>query len=144
MNDLVRGTLGVLLAVGVFALVIMGAVGGCGAFKGWQRGQARANARNQVALTKIQVQNQYQYASVIRAHNQVVKDQAYQRWLEATGVRAAQDEIAKTLTDRYLQYEAIKAQEAVATSGQNNTVVYVPTGNMGVPLVQTPPLKGAK
>jgi len=48
----------------------------------------------------------------------------------------AQDEISKTLTDRYLQYLAIQAQKSVGTSGRNNTLIYLPSGTNGVPLVQ--------
>lgn len=36
---------------------------------------------------------------------------------------------------------AIQAQEQTAASGRNNTIIYVPAGPSGVPLVQTPPLK---
>jgi hypothetical protein len=46
--------------------------------------------------------------------------------------------IARGLTPSYLQYEAIQAQKAVATSGRNNTLIYLPSGSGGVPLVQDP------
>lgn len=113
--------------------VILGLVAGINAFS---RSQARANAHNNVAITKIQIQNQQQYAQVIAAHNATVQAQAEQRYLEAVGIRRAQDEISKTLTPLYIQHEAIQAQQAIATSGQNNTVIYVPSGPNGTPIVQ--------
>lgn len=117
------------------AVIVAVCIVGCGAINNWRRGQARADARNSVSLTQIQVQNQNQYARVIEAHNKVVKDQAYQRFLESQGIRASQDEIAKTLTPLYVQYEAIKAMEDIANSGRNNTVIYLPSGQGGVPLI---------
>jgi hypothetical protein len=53
-------------------------------------------------------------------------------------VQRAQKEISRTLTGHYLQHEAIQAQKAVATSGRNNTLIYVPSGSNGVPLTQDP------
>jgi hypothetical protein len=60
------------------------------------------------------------------------------RFAEAVGIRRAQNEISQTLTSHYLQYEAIRAQKAVATSGRNNTLICIPSGGNGVPLVQDP------
>lgn len=116
----------------VFIAIIVGLVAGLNAFG---RSQARADAHNSVQLTSIQIQNQQQYAKVIAAHNAVVKQQAYQRFLQSVGIRKSQDEIQKTLTPLYIQHESIQALEAVATSGKNNTVVYVPSGQNGVPIV---------
>lgn len=38
-----------------------------------------------------------------------------------------------------IQHEAIQAQEAIANSGRNNTVIYVPSGPNGVPIQVTDP-----
>lgn len=130
------GLFATVAVIFVIALVIAASVGGCGAVKGWQRGQARANARNKVQITHIEIQNQDQQAKVVEAQNGIVQAQAQQRYLQAVGIRRAQDEIAKTLTPLYIQHEAIQAEEQIAQSGQNSTVVYVPSGSMGVPLVQ--------
>jgi hypothetical protein len=97
-----------------------------------------------VAITRINIQNERQQAQVVAADNGVVRQQAYQKFLEAVGIRKAQDEISKTLTPLYIQHEAIQAEENIAHSGQNNTVVYVPAGNMGVPLVQNVPTPARK
>lgn len=56
--------------------------------------------------------------------------------IEAKGIAEAQSIINKTLTPQYLQHEAIKAQVAMA-NGQNHTVVYIPSGDNGIPLVRT-------
>lgn len=114
--------------IGLLLLVVAG-------IKAFNRSQARLNAHNSVSITKIQIENQKKYAEVIYAENQSVKAKAEQRYLEAVGIRRAQDEISKTLTPLYIQHEAIEAEKAVATSGQNNTLIYIPSGNNGVPLV---------
>lgn len=131
----VRGVGAVVAVLFVIALIIAGSIGGCGVIKNWQRAQARDNAHNKVAITHIEIQNQEQQARVVTAQNAIVRAQAEQRYLQAVGIRRAQDEIAKTLTPLYIQHEAIQAQEQVATSGQNNTVIYVPAGANGVPQV---------
>jgi hypothetical protein len=123
--------------VGLLCLVLfIGAIfGGITLVNAWSRSQARADAHNRVAITGIQIQNQRQYARVIAAHNATVIAQAQQRYLEAVGVRRAQDEISRTLTPLYIQHEAIQAEEAIANSGRNNTVIYVPASQNGVPIV---------
>jgi len=55
---------------------------------------------------------------------------------EAKGIAEAQRIINATLTERYLQHEAIKAQTEMAKS-QNHTTVYIPSGTNGIPLVKT-------
>jgi hypothetical protein len=34
-----------------------------------------------------------------------------------------------------VQFEAIEAQKAIAASGKNNTVIYVPAGTNGTPVI---------
>jgi regulator of protease activity HflC (stomatin/prohibitin superfamily) len=58
--------------------------------------------------------------------------------IEAGGIAKAQDIINKTLTDAYLQHEAIMAQMKMADS-PNHTTVYIPVGFNGLPLVKTIP-----
>lgn len=118
-----------LLILGVFAF---GGISGC---KEFGRYQKRADANNNVKVTSINIRKAQQEARIVHAQNARVQAQAEQRLIEAKGIRHAQDEISATLTDRYLQHEAIKAMLAMATSGQNNTAIYLPSGPMGVPLV---------
>lgn len=120
-------------------LLVGGAIGGCAGIKAFNRAQARANANNQVTLTHIRIQQAQQQAQIVNAEIQATVAEANKRFQESVGIRRAQDEISKTLTPLYIQHEAIQAEEQIATSGQNNTVVYVPSGAMGVPLVQTVP-----
>lgn len=126
----------VILGLLVFAIIVGACIGGCSGFRSWQRGQKRADAHNKVQLTHIAIQTARQQAEVVAANNQRVKQEAYQRYLEAVGIRRAQDEISKTLTPLYVQHEAIQAQEAEANK-PNSTVIYVPSGPQGVPLVAT-------
>jgi hypothetical protein len=60
---------------------------------------------------------------------------------EARGIQEANALIAGSLTDRYLQYQAIMSQNAQVNS-PNHTVIYIPVGPMGVPLVGTFPAEG--
>jgi len=109
------------------------------AFKAWHRYQKRADANNNVKVTNINIRKAQQQARVVRAQNAAVQAKAEQRFIESVGIRRAQDEISKTLTALYIQHEAIQAQERIAESGKNNTIIYSPAGSNGVPLVQTPP-----
>jgi hypothetical protein len=108
------------------------------ASQAYSRAEARANAENQVALTRIGIRRANQQTLVTRAQIGATQADAQERYQEAVGIRRAQDVISSTLTSQYLQYEAIQAQRAVATSGRNNTLVYLPSGTSGVPLVQDP------
>lgn len=66
----------------------------------------------------------------------IAKQDAIKRVEEAKGIAEAQKIIDASLTDRYLQHEAIKAQESMANS-PNHTTIYIPSGNNGIPLVRT-------
>ena len=124
----------------VLALVVVVAVGVgiSAAVKAYGRAEERADARNRVALTHIAIMRAQQQARITRAQIQATEADAQKRLAQAVGIRRAQDEIASSLTGHYLQYEAIQAQKAVASSGRNNTLIYVPSGSNGVPLFQDP------
>jgi regulator of protease activity HflC (stomatin/prohibitin superfamily) len=64
------------------------------------------------------------------------KKEAERRVIEAEGIAKSQEIINKTLTRAYLQHEAIQAQMKMAGS-PNHTVVYIPSGDNGIPLVRT-------
>lgn len=128
----VAAILGLALVVGIF----LGAIAGFQAFGRYQniqdaKNKAQANiiaAQNQVQVSQIEISNQSQRV-------QIAKQQAEIRLQDAIGVREAQDEIAKTLTPLYVQFEQVQALQAIAQSGKNNTVVYVPAGQGGVPTI---------
>jgi parvulin-like peptidyl-prolyl isomerase len=121
-----------VVALLVFALLCAGGFAGCKAFN---RAQRRADANNNVKVTAINIRRAQQQARIVHAQNAAVQARAEQRLIEARGIRRAQDEISATLTDRYLQHEAIKAMQAMASSGRNNTALYIPSGPNAVPLV---------
>jgi hypothetical protein len=106
--------------------------------KAYGRAEQRANAENQVRLTEIAIRRAQQQALITRAQIEATQANAEKRFAQAVGIRRAQNEISRTLTSAYLQHEAIQAQRAIATSGRNNTLIYVPSGTNGVPLVQDP------
>jgi hypothetical protein len=126
---------GILMGV----VVTVGAgIGLSAAAQAYHRAEQRANAENLVQLTRIEIRRAEQQALVARAGVATAKANAESQHQEAIGVRRAQEVITKGLTPSYLQYEAIQAQKAVATSGRNNTLIYLPSGNGGVPLAQDP------
>lgn len=65
----------------------------------------------------------------------IAKQNAELRQEEAKGIAKAQAIIDKSLTNNYLQYEAIKAQAKMADS-PNHTTIYIPVGNNGIPLMR--------
>jgi len=95
----------------------------------YSRYQERQNATNDVIVSNIAIQNQAQ-------HVEIEKKKAEVRVAEANGIAESQRIIASSLTDSYLQYLAIKAQEVMAT-GPNHTEIYIPSGFNGIPLVKT-------
>jgi regulator of protease activity HflC (stomatin/prohibitin superfamily) len=127
----IAGILGVVAVTGV-------GVGISAGVKAYKRSEERADAKNSVRLTHIAINRARQQALITRAQIEATRADAEKRYQEAVGIRRAQVEISKTLTAQYLQHEAIQAQKAVATSGKNNTIIYVPSGANGVPLVQDP------
>lgn len=65
---------------------------------------------------------------------EIAKKDAEIRIEEARGIAEAQRIINSTLTQNYLQHEAINAQLKMASS-PNHTTVYIPAGQNGIPLV---------
>jgi len=65
---------------------------------------------------------------------EIAKREKEKRIIEAEGIAQATQIISQRLTGAYLQYEAIKAQQATINS-PNHTTIYIPVGPMGVPLV---------
>ncbi len=95
----------------------------------YSRYQTRADAQNRVHVNNIKIKYYEQQKGIAQQKAQI-------RYIESTGVRRAQDEIAKTLTPLYVQWEAIQAQLHLANSPSNSTI-YIPVGANGVPLVST-------
>jgi hypothetical protein len=120
----------VFMGLLVLAALVAAVVGGSFGCKAYSRYQKRADAHNQVKVTAIQIQNQEQRV-------QIAKQTAQIRFQTAVGIKRAQDEIQKTLTPLYVQFEMVDALKTIATSGKNNSVVYIPAGANGIPLVST-------
>src|SRR6266536_6683083 len=109
VGDATLVLVGLLLIVGL----IVGGASGC---KSWNRYQKRADANNNVKVTAIQIRNQEQRVQIAKQHAQI-------RYQNSIGIREAQDEIAKTLTPLYVAFEMTQALQAIATSGNNNSVI---------------------
>lgn len=123
----------VLVGVAAAAAVVVGIALCLGVFAGIKsvnRWQQRADAQNRVKISAIEIRNQEQRVQVARQKAEI-------RHEEARGIRAAQDEISKTLTPLYVQHEMVQALKDIAASGSNNSVVYIPSGANGIPLVST-------
>lgn len=122
----------VILAIIVILALALGAVSGC---KEYNRYQKRADANNRVKVTAINIRNAKQQALVVEAQNERVRALGEQRIITARALAESQRLIHSTLTPLYVQFEAIEAQKAIATSGKNNTVIYVPAGTNGTPVI---------
>jgi len=120
-----QGTAAMVMAgvLAVFVIVVL-----FFAFPAYSRYQKRANANNNVKVSEIEIRNQAQRV-------QIAKQKAEIRRQDAIGIREAQDQIAKTLTPLYVQFEMTEALKAIAVDGTNNTTVYIPAGPSGVPLI---------
>jgi regulator of protease activity HflC (stomatin/prohibitin superfamily) len=140
MNDDYAGIGGILAGFVAFlvglALTIVLVFGVIAFANNFGRTQSRDNAGNQVKITHILINRAAQQARINYAQIAATKAEADKRVVEARGIAEAQHIIAGSLTPAYLQYEAIQSQQAIATSGQNNTVIYVPSGVDGVPVQQ--------
>lgn len=66
----------------------------------------------------------------------IEKRKAERRVVEAEGIAKAMEIVQQKLTPLYLQHEAIEAQKAMVGS-PNHSTIYIPVGNMGVPLIGT-------
>lgn len=128
----------ITIAVGIAALIaiILGCMFG---FKAYGRYQARADAQNTVTTSRIGANNKVKLNEIeIAQQEQRVKieqQKAQIRYEKSKGIRESQDEIAKTLTPLYVQFEMTEALKEIAVSGKNNTVIYIPVGPDGLPAV---------
>ena len=113
-----------LLGAGVLALALL-----LWGLPVYNRYQVRANEANQIQVNELKIQQTQQLV-------QVEKQKAQIRIVDAEGIAKSQQIINATLTDRYLQHEAIQAQLQMANS-PNHTTIYIPSGNNGIPLVKT-------
>lgn len=108
----------------VIFVIVLGLIFGLWiSIKSVSRSQRRADANNQVTLNEIQIKQTSQLVAVQQQKAQIKIE-------EAKGIAEAQRLINNTLTPLYLQHEAIQAQET-----QSNKIIYVPSGNQGIPLV---------
>lgn len=111
-----------------FIIIVLALMLGLPAYGRYQRLQ---NENNQTKVNDIQIAQTAQLVKVQEQKAQIQIAQAY-------GIAKAQDIIKSTLTPAYLQYEAIEAQKAEVNS-PNHTIIYIPSGSNGVPLVSTVP-----
>lgn len=120
---------GWIAAVVIALALLFGAIFGIFIIKrGFSRDQALKDAKNSVRISEIEIKNQEQRV-------EIAKQKAEIRLQDAIGVRESQDEIAKTLTPLYVQFEMVEALKQIAASGNNSSVVFLPAGANGIPLV---------
>lgn len=113
------------VAVAVLILFIAGLFG----IKAFGRYQRLADARNKVKVSTIEIRNQEQRVLITQQEAQIRHEQS-------KGVREAQDEIAKTLTPLYVQFEMVEAMKEIARSGSNSSVIFIPAGEAGIPIIK--------
>jgi hypothetical protein len=128
------GVVAVIVLASFAAAILI--VAAWGTYDRWQqrasrsqnRTQTRRDASNHVAVNQIRI-------GYFRQELLIAKQRASIRQAQAVGIREAQDKIAATLTPLYVQFEMTEALKAIATSGRNSSVVFVPSGAAGIPLV---------
>lgn len=136
-----RGAFVITGLVFLVVLLICGAFAGVKAFNRYQKVQdanttaqvARITADNQAAVNRLTIAAQEQRVKIAQQEAQITVERA-------KGIREAQDTISQTLTPLYVQMQLVEAMQQIATSGQNNTVIYIPVGSNGLPLVAIPPV----
>lgn len=121
-NDALETIVMTIIALGI----IIGLIFATSAFL---RYQLILDARNQVNINEIKIKQTEQMVKVEQQKADI-------RVIEAKGIAKAQEIINATLTDKYLQHEAIQAQEKMASS-PNHSTIYIPSGQNGIPLVKT-------
>lgn len=93
------------------------------------RYQRLQNEHNQTSVNDIKIAQTKQLIQVAEQTKEITI-------VNAEAIAASQKIINGTLTNQYLQYLAIDAQKAEVSS-PNHTIIYVPAGDNGIPLVQT-------
>lgn len=93
------------------------------------RHQALLDANNEVTINSIRIRTYQQRVKIAQQQAQI-------RFVNSTGIRKSQDEIAKTLTPLYVQFEMTEALKEIASSGRNSSVIYIPSGPAGIPFIQ--------
>jgi hypothetical protein len=119
---------GLIILVLIF-IVVGGIFGFIALSRAFGRNQALADERNQITINEIRIAQQEQLIKVEQQKADI-------RVAEARGIAESQKIINATLTDKYLQHEAIDAQKHLADS-PNHTTIYIPSGQNGIPLVKT-------
>ena len=129
-----------VITIAAAVALLVGTVLGCMfGFKAYSRYQARQDTQNFVKTSQMKANNEVKLNEIkIGTQEQRVKieqQKAQIRYEKAQGIRKSQDEIAQTLTPLYVQLEMVNALNGIAKSGKNATVVYVPIGEDGLPVV---------
>jgi len=131
MNTRRDGMFGAMFWIAIMGLLLIVILGLMFALPAYNRYQARANAKNETITSVKQIK--------------IARNLAQARYQAAIGLKRSQDEIRKTLTPLYVQFELTQALQAIATSGSNDTVIYLPTDpKTGLPVVPTSNKEGPK
>lgn len=120
---------GWVIGLVVILAVVFGTNWVAHAVPNYQRSQRLKNENNLTQVNDIQIA---QTAQLVKVQQQKAEIQIAQ----ARGIATSQAIIKSSLTPLYIQYLAIEAQKQ-QVNGQNHTIIYVPSGNNGIPLVQT-------
>ncbi|MCI0619143.1 hypothetical protein L0244_39745 [bacterium] len=128
-NPILSFILGTFAVILVCVTLYFGVWGIWAGYRSFGRKQDVWDAENQVTINAIRIKQQEQLI-------QVEKQKAEIRVVEAGGIARSQHIINATLTDRYLQHEAIAAQKEMANS-PNHSTIYIPAGQNGIPIVNT-------
>lgn len=116
----VVGLVGLIIVIGLIAGII-------------SRYEKREDAKNEVTVTRTLIKKAEEEAKVNKAQIKATEAEAEKRVAESVGIKEAQLEINKTLTDKYIQHEYVQAIE----KGHVETT-FIPVGQNGLPFVTDP------
>ena len=122
---------GVIVVITVVSFFLLAGMGILPVYKVWQRGlSGKAQLQEAEYGTQVRIE---QARSQLAADSLLAKAEV----IRAAGVAQANEIIAGGLKENheYLQYLAIQAQREMA-HGQNHTTVYIPAGELGIPLIR--------
>lgn len=140
LSKLIAGITGLGLSIALLIGVMFLFMFGIGACANFHRNQAIKNTKNSVVKAQLRAKNSIILTDIevtrYQQQKRIERLKAQVRFIHSVGIRRAQDEIAKTLTPLYVAFEMTQGLQAIATSGNNNSVIYVPTNTAtGLPIV---------